>query len=156
MTQIQGRDAQFTRKLNPDNRPEMPTRHVLIVEDNIDWQIAALRKLTELYKGDRFVQVSVACGGQPAASLLSFSSAGLDLVLLDYDMVQGDGVEFLNWFRAGYPSTATHPVITYSESDEGNTKLLHHGATHRGSKAALVAGELDGLITSLLRLGPTL
>ncbi len=154
MTQtIQGRDAQFTRKL--DNRPQMPIRHVLIVEDNISWQIEALRRLESLYKGDHFVQASVCCGGQPAASFLSFQNAGIDLVLLDYDMPHGDGVEFLRWFRAGYPSTATHPVLTFSEFEDNNTLLLHHGATHRGNKEKLVRGELDGLITSLLRLGPT-
>jgi DNA-binding NarL/FixJ family response regulator len=151
---IQGRDAQFTRKL--DNRPQMPTRHVLIVEDNITWQIEALKRLEALYKGDHFVQVSVCCGGQPAASFLSFQNAGCDLVILDYDMPHGDGVEFLKWFRMGYPSTATHPVITFSEHETNNTFLLHCGATHRGSKQMLVEGQLDGLITSLLRLGPTL
>lgn len=148
-----GRGVTFTRKL--DNRPQMPTRHVLIVEDNIGWQIEALKLFQRIYGPDNFVQCSVCCGGQPASSFLSYQSAGLDLVLLDHDMPMGDGVEFLKWFRKGFPLDAKPhpiPVITYSGIEENNATLCDAGATHRGSKEALASGQLDGLITGLLRL----
>lgn len=148
-----GQGIRFTRKL--DNRPQMPVRHVLIVEDDIDWQIEALKLFTRIYSGNGFVQCSVCCGGQPASSLLSYSSAGLDLVLLDLDMPHGDGLEFLKWFRKGFPldaKPAPIPVVTFSGIEENNAALCDAGATHRGSKTELATGGLDGLITSLLRL----
>ncbi len=148
-----GRGIAFTRKL--DNRPQMPVRHVLIVEDNINWQVEALKCFARIYGGEHLVQCSVCCGGQPAASFLSYQSAGLDLVLLDHDMPMGDGVEFLKWFRKGFPldaKPAPIPVITFSGIEENNAALCDAGATHRGSKTALATGQLDGLITGLLRL----
>lgn len=162
----------FTRRLV--NRLEMPTKHVLVVEDDLHNQAAICIKLAQLFGHQGKVQVSVVPGAEMAASSLTMGGwsaplieegtdtcpkcgyhegpqkcKAVDLVLLDHDLPYGNGVDLLeyvkNWFM-------TVPVITFSGIDSNNDALMSAGANYKFSKQQVLSGEADQLIRMVLGL----
>lgn len=105
------------------NRLHMPTKHVLVCEDTLDAQLAIAEKFSRLFPYQGFVQVSYVCGGNQARAIVE--QTDVDLILLDCDMPDGNGVDFIEWLRAhGYAT----PVITFSGIMSNNCHLQSLGA----------------------------
>jgi CheY-like chemotaxis protein len=128
------------------NRIQMPNRHVLVCEDDLDNQILAAGFLRRLFEPQGRVVVSLASGGAAAAGVLG--SSDVHLVLLDHDMPFGNGADLLRWMRASMDRAV--PVITFSGIPENNQRMMELGATHEFSKSAVLSGQADDVIRSLL------
>lgn len=131
------------------NRRMMPVKHVLVCEDVIRHQAQIAAHFQALFDHEGEVQVSLVCGAEAAAAILS--SMTVDLILLDHDMPYGNGPELLSWMKQ---SRLKIPVITFSGIPSNNDHLVHCGATHLFSKAEVTSGAADQLIKDLLQVGP--
>lgn len=142
----------FTKRLV--NRLTFPTKHVLIVEDDIEQQRNLLGVFQRLFGHQGHVQVSVVPG-----ALMAFWLAGgvgseasttemvfFDLVLLDHDLPFGNGPELLRT-----DVLAGTPVITASGIPSNNDALMAAGATHKFSKAEIIEGKADDLLREILK-----
>jgi DNA-binding response OmpR family regulator len=69
-------------------------------------------------------QVTVVPSLSTARSVLSFRD--FDLVLVDYDLDDGKGEEFVRECRTSHPRL---PMIAVSSHDEGNAALVRAGAS---------------------------
>lgn len=151
----------FTRKLV--NRLTMPTKHVLICEDDIEQQRNLLGVFQRLFGHQGHVQVSVVPGGAFAAALFWFSSDGgncgpafdeFDLVLLDHDMPIGNGTELIASMERNnpYQHLKRMPIITASGIPSNNDALMAAGATYKFTKQQIINGDADDLLRELLKL----
>lgn len=139
----------FTRKLV--NRLTMPTKNVLICEDDIEQQRNLLGVFQRLFGHQGHVQVCVVPGGEFAKDILETCEA--DVVLIDHDMPYGDGVETLletkeirEWYRDLQPK-----VITASGIPANNDRLMAAGAHYKFTKQQIINGEADDLLRELLK-----
>ena len=73
----------------------------------------------------------------------------VDLILLDHDMLCGDGPELLTWMKS---RGCAVPVITFSGIPANNDHLIRCGARHRFEKSEVIRGDADDLIRDLLRI----
>ena len=138
----------FTLKLV--NRLHMPTKHVLICEDDVTNQGALLGVFERLFGHQGHVQVSVVPGAFYAYAMMH-SGALVDLILLDHDMPTGDGVELLRWMKtAVLPKLNETKVITASGIQSNNDRLMAAGADYKFVKAEIVGGLADKLLVEIL------
>lgn len=160
----------FTKRLV--NRLTMPTKHVLIVEDDIEQQRNLLGVFQRLFGHQGHVQVSVVPGGDMAANALTrggwsapsledgtdtcpkcgyheapLKCRAVDLVILDHDLPYGNGPEVLEYMKRWFMAC---DVITASGIPSNNDALMAAGANHKFTKAQIINGEADDLLRQLL------
>ena len=128
----------FTRKLV--NRLNMPTRHIVVCEDDLEQQARIATKLASMFGGQSDVQVSFVPGAEMAAAIIQ--KVPVNLILLDHDMPYGDGVELLKSF-AGLLTASNLKVITFSGIPSNNTNLMNAGAHINCTKDEVINGHAD-------------
>lgn len=129
------------------NRQEFPDKHILICEDDLDNQIVIAIHLRRSFSPQGRVQFSFVSGSMAAAGIISWCS--VDLVILDFDMPQGNGADLMRWLQN---TSKRIPVITFSEIEENNDLLSSLGATNKFSKQEVLQGKADSVIKILLGL----
>ena len=129
------------------NRLKMPTRHLLICEDDIDNQILLVASMRRLLEPQGETVVTCVSGGMAAAGVISWTA--VDLVILDHDMPHGNGADLMRWLRS---TGRKVPVVTASGIPANNDALLGLGADRAFTKAEVIAGSADDCIRELLRL----
>lgn len=92
---------------------------ILLVEDNIDDEVLALRALR---KHQVRSQVVVARDGQEAIDYLSSDQAAPQLILLDLHLPRLSGLEVLQHIR-NQPKTRLLPVVVLTTSDQDRDRL---------------------------------
>jgi CheY-like chemotaxis protein len=92
---------------------------ILLVEDNIDDEVLALRALR---KHQVRSQVVVARDGQEAIDYLSGDQAPPQLILLDLHLPRLSGLEVLQYIR-NQPRTRLLPVVVLTTSDQDRDRL---------------------------------
>lgn len=118
----------------------MPKIRVLVVDDAV-----VIRKmLTEMLSQDADIEVvGVAANGKIA--LAKISQVNPDLITLDVEMPEMDGIETIKEVRKKYPKI---PVIMFSTLTQRGTgatiEALSYGATDYVSKPSNVGSVLDG------------
>lgn len=127
------------------NRLCMPTKHLLIVEDDIDRSIDILRHISIMYGPQGSVQVSVAADSISAIGIVDRQE--VNLILLDHDLPWGCGTELLEYMRY---NNITIPVITFSGVDDNNIRLMKCGANYMYSKYDVIGGKADSIIKLIL------
>ena len=117
--------------------------NVLIVEDDL-----ALQQMLAWELEDLGYQVTATGNCQSGRTL--FEARSFDLVLLDYNLPDGDGVNLLDELRRNRPGL---PVIVFSGAgcQETPERALRSGATHFVVKPASTA-LLDRLFKEVLRV----
>lgn len=128
------------------NRAEYPQKHILICEDDLSCQKRILDHLSQLFDPQGVVQISVVPGSLMAASIIM--QCKVDLIILDHDMPQGNGTDFLNWMK----TCGKHiPIITFSGIPQNNTHMGTLGATYPfWNKEDIIGGQADDLIKGLM------
>lgn len=134
------------------NRLEMPVKHVLICEDDLDFACDAIRTIRRLYGHQGKVGVSVVPGAEQAVAIIGDLKHKVDLILLDHDMPWGNGSDLIDWLKDHNTVIDPIPTITCSGIESNNLYMTALGATHRGSKNELKLGELDHLIQEILEV----
>jgi len=129
------------------NRLTYPQKHVLICEDDLTNQKNILEHFLQIFDPQGLVQFTVVPGALMAAAIIM--QCNVDLILLDHDMPQGNGTDFLNWLKT---SGKTIPVITFSGISENNTHMMGLGAHHQFGKQEVILGKADSLIKRLLQV----
>jgi len=133
------------------NRQTMPTKHVLVCEDNLGHQQAIAQHLASLWPSEGNVQVSYVPGALMGATILW--AVEVDLILLDHDMPHGSGSDFLTWLGTHF-SKLGRPVpdiITFSGIPENNTHMKSlHPQAHLYSKSDVLLGKADALMNQIL------
>ena len=140
------------------NRFCFPTKEILVIEDDLWQQSRLAKKLYELFGHQSSVIVTF-CPTALAAfaylmGLSHVASGGVykpalpRLIILDHDLQHGDGVEFIAALRA--INMDSIPIITASGIHENNARLMAHGATYNYTKNAVIDGEADGAILSII------
>ena len=124
------------------NRMESPTHHILICEDDIQNQAAIFNNLSSFLKPQGQIEVSCVSGALAAKGVIE--NVKVDLILLDYDMPNGNGYDLMFWLKIGKQI----PVIGISGIQENNTRLLSLGAVDVCSKDDLISGKKNDLILS--------
>jgi DNA-binding response OmpR family regulator len=76
-----------------------------------------------------------------AAARAAIQTARFDVALVDYDLDDGKGDDFVRWLRA---SEARVPMIAVSARDEGNAALVSAGADATCPK--LLFRQIQGVI----------
>src|SRR5438128_2906671 len=102
---------------------ETPTILVVDDEDLIRWS------LTERLKADGYNVVEAAT----AAAALARSAEGVDLVLLDYRLPDGDGLSVLKKIKERTPDTLVILLTAYSNIDTA-VEAMKQGAYHYANK----------------------
>ncbi len=92
---------------------------ILLVEDNIDDEVLALRALR---KHQVRSQVVVARDGQEAIDYLSGEQSPPQLILLDLHLPRLSGLEVLQYIR-NQPRTRLLPVVVLTTSDQDRDRL---------------------------------
>ena len=138
----------FTHRLV--NRLTLPTKHVLICEDDLHQAAALLMHLAKLFGHQGHVEVAVfpharACYSYIVGTNHSFP----DLLFLDHDMPEGNGPELLTALP-GFKTLGV-PVITFSGISYNNDALMAAGATHKFTKAEVLEGKADDLLKEILK-----
>ncbi len=127
------------------NRHKFPTKHVLICEDFLDMQCEIMKHFASRFESQGIVQFSLVAGARAAAGVIL--ATPIDLILLDFDMPNGNGADLMGWLRSnGYGM----PVLTFSGLKANNDELMRLGAHHKFSKDEVLLGKADLLICSLL------
>jgi CheY-like chemotaxis protein len=129
------------------NRLKYPQKHVLICEDDLHCQKGVIEHFASIFGPQTEVQFSVVPGALAAAAIIS--SVKIDVIILDHDMPQGNGIDLLNWLKS---KNLSIPVITFSGIQQNNANMIVAGATHLFSKPEVMAGKADYLIRQLLEL----
>ena len=104
----------------------MQTPTILVVDDEqlIRWS------LTERLTAGRLPR---ARGGQRAAEALERHREGVDLVLLDYKLPDGDGLSVLKQIKEADPDTLVILLTAHSSVDMA-VEAMKHGAYHYANK----------------------
>lgn len=137
----------FTRKLV--NRLTMPTKHVVVCEDDLNAQRLISSHLHDILGCQGHVQVSFVPGAEMAAAIIE-RGIPVDLVLLDHDMPYGDGSEFLTWLKV-MGLLDQIKVITFSGIRYNNERMLSNGAHVYFMKDEVIGGLGDTLILEHLK-----
>ena len=105
--------------------PGMPARTILVVDDEalIRWSLK--ERLTE--QGYRVIEADT------AASAIAKSEEGPDLVLLDYKLPDGDGLQVLKKLKERDPDVLVILLTAFS-SIETAVEAMKHGAYHCANK----------------------
>lgn len=109
---------------------------ILIVDDNpVDRML--YRSILSKSSSPSFVFFEAEQGEQ---GLLLYSQKQPDCILLDFELPDCNGFEFLEQLRIAHPKESTFPVIVLSghEDEELAKQMIHHG-----SQAYIKKGELD-------------
>ena len=130
------------------NRLKLPKKHVLVCEDFLNCQAVIAQHFSEVFEHQGEVVFSYVSGGLAAAGLIRFSS--IHLILLDFDMPEGNGEDLMNWLRE-WKYLPDLPVITFSGLPQNNDKLMTLGAKHNFRKDEVIAGKADELIKEILK-----
>lgn len=127
------------------NRKTYPQKHILICEDDLTNQSDILNHFLRSFEPQGLVQFSVVPGGLAAAGIIQYCK--VDLIILDHDMPEGNGLDLLDWMKK---HNYKIPVITFSGIQENNCNMITHGANYLFSKGDVIAGYADSLIEQLL------
>jgi CheY-like chemotaxis protein len=130
------------------NRFIYPQKHILVIEDTLDCQRGILDHFATVFNSQGITQFSVVPGALAASAIIS-SGLKIDIILLDHDLPEGNGTDFLNWMKE---KALTIPVITFSGIPQNNTNMMALGATHLFDKGAVIRGEADAIIKGILGL----
>lgn len=130
----------FTRKLV--NRLNMPTKTVLVCEDDLQQQARIAVALLNLFGHQSDVQVVFVPGGEYAAAVVEWVQEKVAVILLDHDMPYGDGVELLEQLKE-WGVLDQIKVITFSGIPQNNKRLMQHGAHHEYTKDQVINGEAN-------------
>jgi signal transduction histidine kinase len=123
---------------------EQKARAVLLVEDNEDDQLRIQRMLRS---GTRRYDITTVSTGDEALQLLRDRDRRFDCVLLDYNLPDVDGLEFLRALR-GTPVAVT--VLTGRDDDELAARMLEAGAEDYLLKDGLTAHALTRSIENVI------
>lgn len=126
-------------------RLKFPHKHLLICEDDLDYQIRFTISMRRLFEPQGEVIVSIVSGSLAAAGIIS--STTVDLIILDHDMPYGNGSDLLNWLKE---QNKNIPVITASGINSNNEQMFALGANHQFSKQEVIDGFADHIITGIL------
>jgi len=127
------------------NRLKLPTRHLLICEDDLDCQIRLAASMRRLLEPQGDAVVTCVPGGMAAAGVIGWTA--VDLVILDHDMPHGNGADLMRWLRSNGRAV---PVITASGIPANNDVLMSLGADHAFTKEQVISGDADALIRRYL------
>lgn len=129
------------------NRSVFPQKHVLICEDNLNNQRRILQHFEDVFENEGLVQFSVVPGALAASKIMT--DCGVDLIILDHDMPNGNGSDLLIWMTRNNHQI---PVITFSGIPQNNVHMMNLGATYHFHKQAVIEGKADGIIRMSLGL----
>ncbi len=101
------------------NRLEMPDKHILIVEDDIDNQMLFAQWARSLFAPQGKVQIDFVCSGVSAACIMG--QLPINLVILDHDLPIGNGSDLIKWMHHHKKKI---PIITASGIPENNTMMV--------------------------------
>ena len=133
----------FTKKLV--NRLKMPTKHIIICEDDLSCQAKMADLFKNLFPPQGDVIVSYVPGGMQAAAIIA--NVGASLIILDHDMPTGSGDELLKWMKE---QDGGIPIITFSGIPSNNNHLKELGAEHIFTKDEVMMGKANELIKEIL------
>lgn len=135
----------FPRRLI--NRLQMPTKHILVIEDVLVHQSDIADHFAKIFPHEGLVQVSYVSGCNAAAGVIE--RAQVDLIILDANTPDGDAFSFLPWRAAMCPEI---PVITFSGIPQNNDWMKQNGSEYKFLKHEVIEGKTDELIKRLLEL----
>jgi CheY-like chemotaxis protein len=127
------------------NRRKMPTKHVLICEDDLGNQAQMALHFAAVFDVQGPVEFSFVPGGMAAAGVIGWRT--VDLIILDHDMPHGNGPDLLEWMKAHDKKI---PIITFSGITENNDRMMQLGAHHHFGKSQVIEGKADALIKQIL------
>ena len=127
------------------NRRQMPTKHVLVCEDDLANQALIASHFASVFDVQGEVEFSFVPGGMHAAGIIGWRK--VDLVILDHDMPYGNGADLVKWMRA---NGHQQPILTFSGIAQNNDILMNLGANHHFGKNDVLDGKADALIKKLL------
>lgn len=127
-------------------RATFPTKHVLICEDSLNCQSRVLEHLSDIFQPQGTVQFSVVPGTAAAAAIIA--SVNIDLIILDFDMPEGNGADLMNWLKFNNKKI---PIITFSGGHHNNDNMMAMGADYKFHKEEVINGQADDLIKSILQ-----
>ncbi len=115
----------------------MPSKHILVVEDDLLQQVLFGRYFLKLYGHQSEVKINFAASAIDAHNII-FSDNPPDLIILDHDLQHGNGVELLSNMRN---SNINISVITASGMPANNERLMHAGANYKFIKNDIISGQ---------------
>jgi len=114
---------------------------VLIIDDSV----VVRRVLTDLLQSDPEIEVA-GTAATASIGLQKISQIVPDLVLLDIEMPEMDGVEAVKRIRSGWPKLPVIMCSTLTERGASVTlRALANGATDYVAKPSTLGGRFDGL-----------
>ena len=136
----------FTIELK--NRRTMPSKQIVICEDDIENQIKLLTTIGSLFDPQGDVEISVISGAIAASEVI----ANRSLIILDHDMPYGNGMDLLRYIQE---QKIAATVITASGIESNNQRMkaycdLNHIECYCLSKRQVIAGEANSLILSVI------
>jgi DNA-binding NtrC family response regulator len=129
------------------NRLTFPTKHILIVEDDIQCQLDVLNHFNNVFERQGEVTISVVSDAIQAAQVLMSQHNITKAIILDHDLQWGNGCELLRWMKLHFKDI---PVITFSGHPQNNANMIASGASYHFDKDAVTQGKADIVIREIL------
>lgn len=106
-------------KVRWHNRLKFPTKHILVVEDDIDNQVNFAKWARRHFEPQGLVQFDFVCSGVVAGMIIT--NMHPNLVILDHDLPIGNGSDLIEWLAE---TGQKIPIITASGIPENNQHML--------------------------------
>ena len=132
------------------NRVTFPTKHIAVCEDDLHCQQQIINHLASILEPQGDVIVSVYGGAIELAAVISSKMMPTKLIILDYDMPYGNGLDLLTWLKL---VEIKIPVITFSGVPLNNLILMEAGANYIFLKTDVINGKADDVIKTILSEG---
>jgi len=112
---------------------------ILFVDNHPEFTDVVTRAFLSKHDVVVVATIAGACGAAQASTF--------DVALVDYDLDDGKGDDFVRWVRA--TSALRFPIIAVSAHADGNSALVRAGADHVCSKSEF--SKIAALLDSALR-----
>lgn len=133
------------------NRLVFPTRHITVVEDDLQNQLLFALHFTHVFPPQGPVQLDFVCSTVGAAAILTHMD--VNLLVLDHDLPIGNGSDLMHWMAGATGKKI--PIITASGIPQNNEHMVNLGQqlgleVHHFQKDEVFRGYADKTIVEIL------